>query len=870
MGWRETLEDKDRRPLLWLGVPAVLGTLLAFVALVVLYRSPYSGFHTALSPVVTSVDPESPAGRAGFQRGDTIVSVNGKDVHGIVELFLIRRTLKAGREVTFTVEHSGVHIERPLTLQPYGRLGPALLGFVTGLVFLVAGFVALWKKPQARVAQLLALTGCALIPALTVLQEWVQLMPYSWLIQLWMGPVLFLPPVSLHLSLSYPRERTGLKKRPWLVYLIYLPGVMFFFHVLLRSMSVYRDFRVGESVLDAAYFSDIFQSAIVYATVSIGYFAVEPFIVLHAYRSASDRREKLWIGLLFLAGLLTTVLGIPMFVSALGRLEDLFSGLVRLDSVLGGILLLGVAWLLGVMEPSMAFSREGFRKGILYGAVAIVLAILAYVSVALIEPWLPSNMAWRTAAYSADVLLLTLAGLWLKGFLDERFLEGESQDRLSALQPGPTAATAPDGGVPAVERGEDLLKWPKPAIALVGPRPSEAWLKKVSPWFKVDSFATLEERDDSPRSRYDMTVVERSDGSAVPEAPNAFVLPSLSELSPQAFVSAVIKHSAGKYAADIDDRYTFVTCNPKLKEISEFVKTRVSQVESPVLVTGESGSGKELAARLIHKFSRRSKQAFVAVNCSALAPGVLESELFGHEKGAFTGALQRRLGKFESAHLGTLFLDEIGDLRPEIQVKLLRVLQDRVIERVGGNESIPIDVRIVAATNRDLKSLIASGAFREDLFYRLNGIPVHMPPLRERKEDIPWLVSFILEEFNMRYNRHVWMPEVREMIRYQNHTWSGNIRELENWISRNASAVSDGEPLPFSTGAQAAATKDIPLAPYDDAVRDLTVSLMVKALRTAKGNVKEASRIIGMEYNKMRREIRRYEIDVEKVSGDNG
>ncbi|MCB2228142.1 MAG: sigma 54-interacting transcriptional regulator [Desulfarculaceae bacterium] len=205
----------------------------------------------------------------------------------------------------------------------------------------------------------------------------------------------------------------------------------------------------------------------------------------------------------------------------------------------------------------------------------------------------------------------------------------------------------------------------------------------------------------------------------------------------------------------------------------------VAASEASVLISGESGTGKELFARAIHAQSPRSKGPFVAVNCSALAETLLESELFGHEKAAFTGAVRSKVGRFELAKGGTLFLDEIGELKPELQVKLLRVLEQRVFERVGGTRLIPMDARIIAATNRDLPRAMAEGAFREDLFYRLRTVPLTIPPLRKRPEDIPLLVSHFIKVMNQRYKKQVRSVDPKVMRLFTNYPWPGNVRELE-------------------------------------------------------------------------------------------
>jgi transcriptional regulator with GAF, ATPase, and Fis domain len=219
---------------------------------------------------------------------------------------------------------------------------------------------------------------------------------------------------------------------------------------------------------------------------------------------------------------------------------------------------------------------------------------------------------------------------------------------------------------------------------------------------------------------------------------------------------------------------------------------KVAPADSTVFIRGETGTGKELIARALHKRSRRSGGAFVSVNCAALAPTLISSELFGHEKGAFTGAVQRRLGRFELADGGTLFLDEVGELLPDTQVALLLVLQEREFERVGGSQPIHVDVRVIAATNRDLSAALANGTFRQDLFYRLNVVPIEVPPLRERKGDILILVEYFVQRYASRMGRHFRTINKKTLDLLLAYDWPGNIRELQNVIERSV-ILSAGE-----------------------------------------------------------------------------
>ncbi|HSD11476.1 MAG TPA: sigma 54-interacting transcriptional regulator, partial [Candidatus Binatia bacterium] len=219
---------------------------------------------------------------------------------------------------------------------------------------------------------------------------------------------------------------------------------------------------------------------------------------------------------------------------------------------------------------------------------------------------------------------------------------------------------------------------------------------------------------------------------------------------------------------------------------------KVAPTDSTVLIIGETGTGKELIARVIHRQSSRSNQAFIRVNCAAIPPSLIASELFGHEKGAFTGALQRRLGRFESANGGTIFLDEIGDLPAETQIALLRVLQEREFERIGSNRPISADVRVLAATHRELKAAVKAGTFREDLFYRLNVFPLEIPPLRERKDDIPLLVEYMIARYARKAGKSIRNIGKRTLEAFRTYDWPGNVREIQNVVER-AVILCDGE-----------------------------------------------------------------------------
>jgi DNA-binding NtrC family response regulator len=323
---------------------------------------------------------------------------------------------------------------------------------------------------------------------------------------------------------------------------------------------------------------------------------------------------------------------------------------------------------------------------------------------------------------------------------------------------------------------------------------------------------------------------------------------------------------------DLKDRYGFENMIGKSRAMQEIyvLIEKVSSTDSTVLITGESGTGKEMAARAIHLQSGRRDNQFVSINCAALPENLLESELFGHAKGSFTGAVAEKKGMFEVAQRGTLFLDEVGEMSPWTQVKLLRALQERTIRRVGGTEEIPVNVRIIAATNQDLKKRIQEGKFREELFYRLNVISFDMPPLRKRTEDIPLLVSHFLQKYCVRLAKKPkrFTPEVIGLL--EAYPWPGNIRELENVIERIV-AIEDREtvtvgclpkeiihPQKSRIETQYFFEPGFSLTAHID---DLTKNYISQALMATSGSIQKAAPLLGLSYRTMRYLIGKYDLN---------
>lgn len=314
-------------------------------------------------------------------------------------------------------------------------------------------------------------------------------------------------------------------------------------------------------------------------------------------------------------------------------------------------------------------------------------------------------------------------------------------------------------------------------------------------------------------------------------------------------------------------KWELVGKSPAIKKLREII-ARVAPTSTTILITGESGTGKEVVARQIHEFSPRADKPFVKVSCAAIPETLLESELFGHEKGAFTGAHDRHIGRFEAATGSSILLDEIGEITQSVQTKLLRVLQEKEFERLGSNKTLTTDVRVIAATNRDLRKSIESGAFREDLFYRLNIIPIEVPPLRDHVEDIPLLIENFLKKLSAQFPHNIREVDKNALDLMMSYYWPGNVRELENLIERcavisNKSVITvDLLPPEIFGGPRHSSVENI--SPMGGSYYEVEEALIRQALKIARGNVSEAARNLKLSRDRFRYRLKRYNIDPEK------
>lgn len=347
-----------------------------------------------------------------------------------------------------------------------------------------------------------------------------------------------------------------------------------------------------------------------------------------------------------------------------------------------------------------------------------------------------------------------------------------------------------------------------------------------------------------------------------------------------ALVTKELRREVSRLKGQLKKRYNFDQIVGKSKKMQEVLHSLEKIVDTgvTVFIQGESGTGKELLARAIHFNGPRKNRAFVAVNCAAIPDSLLESELFGHEKGAFTGAVSRRIGKFEQANGGTLFLDEIGDMPASTQVKILRVLQERKFQRVGGAETVEVDVRVISATNKYLEEEMKKGNFREDLYYRICVYPIFVPPLRQRMDDIPELTAFFIEKFNKNYRRRVKAILPRTMDYLINYDWPGNVRELENILERSFLNSTDGVlapehlPITITSFKEDLSTSDsyidlkkvVSLTKKITPLKELEKAVLMQALRLTNYNMSNAASELGIGRTTLYRKLQKYRIQLRR------
>jgi len=347
-----------------------------------------------------------------------------------------------------------------------------------------------------------------------------------------------------------------------------------------------------------------------------------------------------------------------------------------------------------------------------------------------------------------------------------------------------------------------------------------------------------------------------------------------------ALLTKELRGEIKRLKGQLKDRYGFdqmVGHSSKMLEVFRSVELVVDS-NVTVSIRGESGTGKELLARAIHFNGPKKNKPFVAVNCAAIPDNLLESELFGHERGSFTGAVSRRLGKFEQADGGTLFLDEIGEMAPATQVKILRVLQERKFQRVGGSDMVEVDVRVISATHKNLEEEMKKGHFREDLYYRINVYPIFVPPLRKRKEDIPALVAFLLEKFNKENKRKVRAVSPRTMDYLAHYDWPGNVRELENVLERSFLNCTDGVLMPENIPITITSRKDditisdtfidlkkaVALTKNITPLKEIEKEILIQALRLTDYNMSTAAAELGIGRTTLYRKLQKYRITTNK------
>jgi two-component system, NtrC family, response regulator AtoC len=439
---------------------------------------------------------------------------------------------------------------------------------------------------------------------------------------------------------------------------------------------------------------------------------------------------------------------------------------------------------------------------------------------------------------------------------DDPYVQQILKDRLEAL--GYNVSVAGDGAQALEIVNRDKLQMMFLDVEMPGLKGIEV-LKEIRrrdqdfPVVIITAFGTI-----------DLAVEAMKEG-AFDFIPKPFKAAQIAHVVQKAFDQQKLKHGFELLTEQVDQRYQLITGTSKTFNAALEMSKKAAVTRSTVLLFGESGVGKELFARAIHNWSDRKDRPFVAINCVGLSRELLESELFGYERGAFTGAQHSKKGKIELADGGTVFLDEIGDISEVIQTKLLRFLQEREFERVGGTTLIPVDVRIIAATNRDLEIAVRQGRFREDLYYRLNVVPIRLPPLRDRKEDIPDLVQYFTIRFSRETKKGVTGISDEALMKLVNYNWPGNVRELANIIERavviGQSPIIEQEDLPLEILAARLPETERANLSYHEATDRYHRELITSALQQTNGNRSAAAKLLGLERSYFQKLMKAFKID---------
>jgi transcriptional regulator with GAF, ATPase, and Fis domain len=864
---------------------------------------------------------------------------------------------------------------RPLGSMPVNELIPSLLWFFLKLGLFTVGALVFWKRPQDGSAAQFFLLCIVTLVAYMGGYHWMRIATQPWLVVVFMACGVFLPAVSLHFYLVFPRAKEILQRYPWeiLVAMYGIPAaflaILLMTYFQLRGM-VYSPF--SELAVTEAW-TKFNREINVYLGAAALYYLLSVLGLIHSYRTAAnftERKQVQWILIGALAALVPIGYTLYLIIS---QLDDFGAGAATWPMFAASVCFT-VAYAISITRYRLMELDQIISSGMIYfllsflaGLVYYVIAIVGMLVGGVIHVNdLPSFTQALPVVTTAFLLLLSLDLVRgrVKRALDRRFSKEKYKlDRtlqrmgqaIEQLVDPPTLARhllQATGELLGVSQGAVYLREGTPPLyRLAGSLGSPPPLTELPPGCpllealqlrkevlatrqglgagfdpaqrqlrflggeigfplthegQVLAFLVLGAKQSGVFGPENVNLLSAFAQLTVPALQSAERLRTIEALNndlrskvekiseQQRRILALQSQLTGQSARNSEepsetsaDDKPFLVPSPAsngagrsqngiigsslpVRRLLELAR-KVSATQSAVLIRGESGTGKELLARALHANSSRAEQAFVKVHCAALSPGLLESELFGHVKGAFTGAHRDKVGRFELADGGTLFLDEIGDITLDVQTKLLRVLQEKTFERVGSSEPLQVDVRIIAATHQNLEELIHQGRFREDLYYRLKVIDIRVPSLRERREDIPELALHFLQIYARRCDKRVEQIDDDAMAMLKSYRWPGNIRELENVIER-AVVVAEG-PTIMAGDLSPEITRNFEAVPFEGTAPSPSANglraereefdrrereQLVRALATAGGNKAEAARALGMARSTLLSRLKKY------------
>ncbi len=889
------MSSVSRRASPWLAVPALAGVVYAVAVVVVAWRAPDKGFQAFTGPRITYVESGGIGERAGLREGDVIVAVDGKPVVGTLDYaFRVLRRVP-GETVSIDVERGAEHtpIATTLTLghspPPWSALVATLLAALLLLLGLAARIGRADDVHARRFYLVTAVNSVLFVGALS----WTKLIVHPVLAATFLFALFFSPPFSLQLSLDFP-HRSGVRRWRYAPYV--WSGLLGIACLIAIGLSI-AQYRVADRALRWVVVCVAVQVISIPMYSAVGLWSQ---VRQHRRTSGEKRAQLRWMLFGHALTALPGVVGIPLMAFDLDRFL-----IVRYQPIIIAVALLwSLGYGLAILRIRLADVDAVIRSSVGY-AVTASAAILVYLGVVLAAGWVTGALVGEAgplphlvAGVAAAIVFGPIRGATTR-WLDRRFFRDRYHYVAALRRAGESLALLREPGDLAHEAVEQI-------VAAVRAEGGALFVSQGSAWHVAHAVG------DVPAAPTGDHAPAPEDGIAVPVAdPRAEGQPAwlvlgprksgdlystddknlLAALASQLAIALANARSFGEIKSlsrtlesqnveirelrdKLEDENRFLRQRIEAatdgalvgdsKALRELRKTldRVAKSDANVLLLGESGTGKGLLARLLHATSPRTDQPFMQVDCGAIAASVFESELFGHERGAFTGATRMRRGPIELAHGGTLFLDEIGELPLELQPKLLRVLEDKVVMRVGAVQPVNVDVRIIAATNRNLQQMVAAGEFREDLYFRLRVVEITVPPLRERRADLPALCESLLPRVARRAGYAVKPIAQDALARMMAYAWPGNVRELENVLER-ALVLGDGteiaaDDLELSDRAPAIEPiADEESRPHDAVMDEIERRRLSAALAAHEGNQSHAAKALGMPrttfINKLRR-----------------